>query len=546
MKKPIKIQFHHIIWAVFYAFLFALILNHSFLYLDPDLGWHLKSGQETAQTGSVPHINTINYTLNGERWVDHEWLANLGMHYVYTHWGYIVLSLIFAAIALLIFILLHRWIKKEFVTQPNPWLLMLLELVGLLTIIPHLGIRVQEITALSLLLLFLILYYYGKNKKIWTLFWLLPLFYLWANLHGGFIIGPVILFLFLWAKLLEGLLKRFRPFSWIDFSQALTVKQLGLVFIFSILATATTLLTPYKLELFSFLGSYGNTFYLNHIMEWLPQWSFPYVYWQFGFIATLLVLLVLWLIYVIKGRRGWKINIWQTGIIIALMIMAIKSRRHFPLLFIASFPWLFWFLTEFLDIKSGYFQLKQKLTKYLLPTFIIIVLVLSTANTLLATNFHSQPFQSFCEDKYNPEDGGLRYPCAALKFIKQWKDYDNYRLLNNFGWGGFFIWTWQEKQLFIDGRLPQAPYQGRSLLEEYWDFQVEATIPAALEKHQIEMVFIGDSQNKVKLNWLEKNFMLLNEAELNNTRNYLREYLEQSPEWKRIYNDAISIIYVKK
>src|SRR6056297_2408799 len=91
-----KNAFPKFIWFFFYLFLFVFFLFNSFSYLDPDLGWHLRVGQEIRETVSVPQINHYNYTIEGQGWVDHEWLLDAFVSWVYDSWGYIVLSIFFA------------------------------------------------------------------------------------------------------------------------------------------------------------------------------------------------------------------------------------------------------------------------------------------------------------------------------------------------------------------------------------------------------------------------------------------------------------------
>lgn len=64
-------------------------------------------------------------------------------------------------------------------------------------------------------------------------------------------------------------------------------------------------------------------------------------------------------------------------------------------------------------------------------------------------NFHHRdPFKSFCG----------KYPCYAVNFLqKHHQKYLNKKLFNNYNWGGYLIHEYPEKQIFIDGRLPQKP-----------------------------------------------------------------------------------------
>ncbi len=547
MPQAPKLKFSTIIWILFYILIFALLLKHSYAYLDPDFGWHLKTGEEIIQTGQVPHLNQIDYTLAGQTWVDHEWLTNTALYWIFSHWGYLAINIIFALIPLLALILLNQFIIKEYTKEKtNVWLFVLIDLIGLMAFIPHFGVRMQEITFFCTLLLFLILYYYNKNKNGKILLWLLPLFYFWANTHGGFLIGWIILSLFWLAKVAEYLIHKFLSWKFIDFKDLLTLAQIRNYTLLSLVGLATTFLTPYGLKLYEFFGTYTNTFYFNYILEWLPQWSYPYVYWQCFYICLIISALLLDLYYIFKKNSARKLNIWQTGIVLGFVILATKSRRHFPLLFIISAPWFLAFITDFLEIKAVKFKyFKQRSVNTLVNVFLLLCLAIVPLNVLLTTNFVKDPFTGFCENSYSPRHKSFLFPCQAVNLIKSNPQYSHLKLLNNFGWGGFLIWTWPEKQLFIDGRLPQANYGGRSLLEEYWDFFKADQSESFLEKHQIEMVLLYDNINPVKLNWWEKNFLFMQEAQFNK-KDPLKEYLENNSQWELVYSDNISKVYVKK
>ncbi|MEI7620709.1 MAG: hypothetical protein WCJ57_04045 [Candidatus Falkowbacteria bacterium] len=547
MKKILSLKFSTIIWILFYILIFALLLKHSFSYLDPDFGWHLKTGEEIVKTGQVPSINYINYTLSNQPWVDHEWLANASIYWVFVNWGYIAINIIFALIPLLALIILNRFIIKEYTKErTNIWLFIIIELAGLMAFIPHFGVRMQEITFFCVLLLSLILYYYNKNKKWTGLLWLLPLFYFWANTHGGFLIGWVILGLFFLAKTTEYLLHRFLPWKFIDFQDVLSLPQIRNYSLIALAGLATTFLTPYGPRLYEFFQTYTNTFYFNYILEWLPQWSYPYVYWQCLFICIVLSALAIDFYNIFKKNPEKKLNLWQIGIVLGFTIMAIKSRRHFPLMFAITTPWLLAFFTDFIsigEVKFKYF--KKQIINVFINIFLVLCFAIVPLNILITTDFINNPFNYFCEDKYDINEKKLLYPCKAIATIQSNPDYKDLKLFNTFDWGGFLIWTWPEKQLFIDGRLPQANYEGRSLLEEYWDFSEENQGEKLLEKHQIKSILLRSKQQKIKLNWMEKNFFFMNEADFNQP-NYLKEYLKNSPNWKLVYSDNIAEFYVQK
>jgi hypothetical protein len=117
LKLGKKIRFITIFWIFFYFLVFGIILKNSFSYLDPDLGWHLKVGEEIASTGKIPHLNNYNYTFTG-KWVDHEWLINLISFKIFNEFGYIALSIFFALIIIISLIALNLFVRKYFKKTP--------------------------------------------------------------------------------------------------------------------------------------------------------------------------------------------------------------------------------------------------------------------------------------------------------------------------------------------------------------------------------------------------------------------------------------------
>ena len=98
-------KFSIIIQILFYILVFSFLLNHSFKYLDPDLGWHLKVGQQILEEKAVPGSELYDYTLENKTWVDHEWLLNVFSYWVYDKFGYISLNIFFALLITIILII---------------------------------------------------------------------------------------------------------------------------------------------------------------------------------------------------------------------------------------------------------------------------------------------------------------------------------------------------------------------------------------------------------------------------------------------------------
>jgi hypothetical protein len=325
------------------------------------------------------------------------------------------------------------------------------------------------------------------------------------------------------------------------------------------LAGLATLFTPYRLELYSFLGGYANTAYLTKIQEWLSQFFYPFFYWQLAYLAVA-ILAVISYVYEVFRNRTKKIDLWPLFLTLIFIILSFKSRRHFPLMFVATLPFLATVYTDiFLALrsesrpaKSGLNQpkaLSQTEAVHLrnsrrfrwfdsswLRAYLLFCLALAIGWQVTQMRFVHDPFRSFCRD----------YPCGAYDFLATHPQYQEARMFNNYGWGGYLIWTMPGKQIFIDGRLPQVEYAGRTFLEEYLDFfKPDGEIPERLDEYGVDLVLISSSEPVVKAKKWEQVLFSLPSHSLT-APNHLREYLLASPDWKTVYYDRSAIIFFRQ
>jgi len=542
-----KIKFIKLLTILFYTLFFVIILKNSLSYLDPDFGWHLKVGEEIYMSKEVPNINHYNYVFSDSDnfWVDHEWLSNLLIYLSYNNLGYLAINIIFALIFLSILIIINNFLIKNLDNNHKLILpLFIIEVFALKGVMPHSGIRIQEISWLFLLLILIITYCFEKKKNNWKiLLWLIPLIYLWANLHASFLLGIVILFLYLIVKITEKIIlkykNKFTAFitKTFHFENILEKKDLFIYSIIFLLSSLTTLLTPYGIKLFEFLYVYGdNTAYLKKIAEWLPQFSYPFMYWQLFYIG---ITLSIWLIIFVynKNKERYKkiLTPWNCALNLLFLILAIKSKRHFPLFFIISLPTLIYFIyTDFKNLLN-FGKIKNKLTNILIKIFLIITIILVILSISLKINFRTNAFTSFC----------YKYPCQAVNFLKDNQEkYVSYNLFNNYTWGGYLIYVYPEKKLFIDGRLPQKTLKNHSYIEEYYLFtsSEKEIIERKIQEYNIKL-FLLSKPEKIKIKFLDKLIFRLKESDFKDSA--LLIFLENNPDWIKAYEDEISVIYEK-
>lgn len=548
-----KISFKQIFTIAFYLLFFLLLLKNSLRYLDPDLGWHLRAGEEVVKTGQVNRINYYNYSVGeNSTWVNHEWLSDALLFLIYNNSSYFFLSILFALIFCLTLIITQYFIIKNWTIDKKSIIVILPTfLLGLIACYPSIGVRVQQLSLLFLLLELIIIYNFEKeslknDQQSWKKLIPLPiLIVLWANMHGSFLLGICLPYFYLIIKIIESFIFIFRKKyslinkigSFFNFKTKLKKKDLKIFFGFTIISSFCALLTPYGLKLFNFLSSYKNNAYLKLIAEWLPQYYEPFFYFQIIYIGIIIAaLFTSFLLYKNKKENN---SLWQFSLVLFFIFMAIKSKRHFPLLFISSLPFLSTFLYEEIKDVVANIKIKKSIIDIFIKVYFNLLFLSIFALLLTKIKIVKNPFIYYCRN----------YPCQAVEFLKNKPGIKEARLFNTYGWGGYLTHQWPEKKIFIDGRLPQVKVNNHSYLEEYLlFFKDEQTIKEKIEEYQLELFLLKKPESAEKShrkNWFEK---IINKAREEKSEekeeNRLINFLEKN--FKKIYEDDITLIYFKK
>ncbi|MCX6723037.1 MAG: hypothetical protein NT094_03105, partial [Candidatus Staskawiczbacteria bacterium] len=152
--------------------------------MDPDFGWHLRTGQLILERG-VPYYDWYSYTMPNFPWIDHEWLSDVFIYGIFSHVGFYFLLLIFLFFYTLSFFIVKRPGQKS-------WEFFLPLFLGYLGSVGFLGIRPQLLSIFFITVLLNLIYrYFDQHSKL--LFLLPVIFLLWVNLHAGFFAGLTIL-----------------------------------------------------------------------------------------------------------------------------------------------------------------------------------------------------------------------------------------------------------------------------------------------------------------------------------------------------------------
>jgi len=172
---------------VFSVAVFALFLFSARTLADADTFWHVAAGNWMLAHGAVPDTDPFAYTMAGQPWLAHEWLAEVVFALAWRAAGWSGMVIVSGAAAALAFGIMARTLE-DYVPRWPAWGLMLLALLTLATTMlarPHI-LALPAMTGWTVLLVRA-----RERGEAPALPWVL-LMTLWANLHGGFMGGLVL------------------------------------------------------------------------------------------------------------------------------------------------------------------------------------------------------------------------------------------------------------------------------------------------------------------------------------------------------------------
>jgi hypothetical protein len=231
----------------------VLMINAGVLLSDSDTYWQTATGQWIIDHGALPRSDSYSFTKSGDYWISSSWLAQVAFAAAYRVFGWAgPLSLAAAAAAAT-----FAWLTFILCRRMTAAYAILIAFVALLVSVSHLFVR-PHVLALPVMFAWANGLLAASERREAPSFWLLPLLALWANLHGGFVFGLVLVGGFGLDALWNANAEDRKPLAlrWLAFGAC---------------ACAACCLTPYGWE--TVVASYrildlGEL--LHIIMEWMP------------------------------------------------------------------------------------------------------------------------------------------------------------------------------------------------------------------------------------------------------------------------------------
>jgi hypothetical protein len=344
-------------------------------------------------------------------------------------------------------------------------------------------LRPQMFGYLFLILTLLVMEKFRRGVS-WPL-WTLPLIFLaWVNTHGSFIIGIGVVGLYLCAGLFSFQLGSVQAVAWTR-KQRLQLET-ALLFCLAVLP-----ITPYgtQLAVYPFDMAFSQPINVANVNEWRPM-PFELVGGKI-FLGLIVIFFLLQMFY----RFSWRLE--ELLLVAGGTAMACLHVR-FILLFVPFCAPVF--ATMLARWVPAYMRQKDK---YI-------------ANAVLMAAVIAAMIYYFPKRAALDKTVAATYPVAALDYLRAHPVRG--KMLNYYGFGGYLVFSGQP--VFIDGRGDL--YERSGVFSDYIHLnEFEPGSLGVLRNYQIEECLLGTKQS-------------------------LAAVLSVTPEWRRVYSDDTSVIFIRQ
>ena len=450
--------------------------------VDPDLWWHVRIGQDILSTRHWPTVDPYSFTVAGNPWIAYEWLGDVVIGAVEKLGGLLALDILLFGTATAVMLALYAYTtlrsgnsKAGFVTS------------GVLCSLAFasFNLRPQMFGYLFLVLTLIALerFRQGKQRAVW---FLPPLFLLWINTHGSWVIGLGVIFVFLASGLFEFHRGSVQAERWTR-SQRMKLETVLL------LSLAVIPITPYGTRLAAYPFTVASTLPLNvgNILEWQ---SMP-----FNIAGGKLFLAIVLCFFLAQMLAPFTLRLSEVVLLVGGTVMACLHLR-FVLLFVPFIaPALAVMLARWLP------PYERKKDHFLLNAILMAAVLIAIV-------------------RYFPTQAGLEkiasqsFPVRAVEYLRQHPVQGP--VFNTYGYGGYLVGTLPQQKVFIDGRGDL--YEDAGIFGEYLEVSdLKAGAFQVLRIHGIQACLLDRKEP-------------------------LATVLGALPDWEKRYSDGVSVLFVRR
>ncbi len=455
-------------------------------FASDEIWIHLRTGTWILQNHGIPRTALFSQ-LSGVRWIDFNWAydAVCGAAYAWLGLRAVPLLVIIFKMALAAITFLLAGGRRNF------WR------AAVLTVLAELVLNYAQPlpTWISICFFGLALHRMIEARRqgdAALLLWLPPLFWLWANVDAQFIVGLLLLCIFVIAETAESTLLRRQTWSYES-------PRLARVLAIAATCLIATQITPYSIHLIpaAIRSSYSATLFKNFAVMGAMSFRRPE-----HFVLTLLVFSAC----MVLGRQGSH-DIFTILLLTLGAALAFRVQRDNWVIVLASIA----ILGDFAANSVNESTINRPQWPRRAPLYVFGAVVGVLAACLLRA-----PSNQMIEARLTHV-----LPARACDFIQT--SHFPGPLFNDYGWGGYLMWKIPEYPVFIDERI-----------DLYGDDFSEAYFEVIMGKQRMETLQGFASQKTILLP------ASISMAKALTTIPVLQQ------QFREIYRDELAIVFVRR
>jgi hypothetical protein len=448
--------------------------------VDPDLWWHIRTGDLILRTHQWPTTDSYSYTVAGQPWLACEWIGDVLTATVFRLGGLQGLDLLLIALGSAVMLALYGHATAR---ARNSKAGLAAAAILFLLANASFSLRPQMLGYLFLVLTLLALERFRQGRPR-ALYFLPVLFLVWVNTHGSFVIGIGAIVAHLLCGMVEFRLGNIEARRW-SVPERL---RLEIVLLASIAALTVT---PYGTQL---------AVYPFHVASSLPVGVANVSEWQsmpFNILGGKIFLALVMAFFVAQMALRLTVRLEELLLVLGGIGMACLHIR-FLLVFVPFFaPVLVVMLAHWIP---PYDRAKDR---YALNAALIAALVVGMVHYFPSRN----DLERIVADQF---------PVQAVAFIRA--NEIPRPIFNSYNFGGYLVY--ENEPVFVDGRAD--PYERGGSLADY--FHITRLKPGALkvlESYRVGSCLLGRDEP-------------------------LATVLAALPQWKQVYGDTLSVLFVRE
>lgn len=487
-----------IVFILFFSV--ALALRERAL-ADPDTGWHIAAGDLIRGLGHLPASDPWSYTAGDQPWYNVSWAYDVGLSALYGLGGLpavVVATIVLYALALALLNVVTLKVSQSVIAA------FAVTLVSGFVLMSGMLARPQSLTFLLVVGFYAVLRF-ARPRQQWLLPVLMPvLMIVWANVHGGFLAGFVII----GAFFLEALLAK-------DFARSRRLFAIGA------LCGLAVLVNPYGWEVLAGARLTMTSALKAVILEWKPA--------TIGAINPMSVYVGLFVL--VSALYDRRIPLADKLLACFWLAMGIASVRLMQIAALLAAPYLAQGLALRLKGSPAGAFFARKDSDYAADlSRPVVAAVAAGLAVLLVGAALTGPVQRVLAGKegvFAAFPSSLA-PDGALDFLKA--RHRGLRLYNDYGFGGYLVFRERGAiPVFVDGRADTA-------------------YPRDLLKDTIDIGVIGDGRMAEPANEASWRALVAKhgiDAFLTSGHTRLYTMLSRLSGWAKVYEDDDAAVFVR-